>query len=301
MLISRKYNNTNILVIRQQGSASMTWINDYVHANGIRQHFTRTGGEKPPILLLHGLTDNGLYWTTIAQDLEHDYDLIMPDARGHGLSDPVGPASSWVDNAEDAASLIQQLGLKRPGVIGHSIGAATAGILAALHPELVSYLVLEDPPLFDQNPDSQSTQDRFAFGPWEQSLELLKSKPRSEQLAIARNEHLTWPDIELERWIDSKNQFDLATFRAITRPSLDWRNVIAKIQCPVLLVTGEPERGAIITPRIAEEIVSLLPYAHVIYIPGAGHSIRFDQHDAYLEAISGFLHKHRGNKKTSGG
>lgn len=275
----------------------MAWINDYVHANGIRQHFTRTGREKPPILLLHGLTDNGMYWTTIAQDLEGDYDLIMPDARGHGLSDPATATSSWTDNAEDAAALIQQLGLKRPGVIGHSMGAATASVLGALHPELVGFLVLEDPPFFENNPTSgeQAVQDRFAFGPWEQSLIILKSKPRNEQLAMARSEHPTWPEIENERWVDTKNQFNLSTFRSLVRPTSDWREVVSKIQCPVLLITGDPERGAIITPRIAQEFSSLLPDAHVVRIPDAGHSIRFDQHDAYLKTVTEFLREQPGH------
>jgi pimeloyl-ACP methyl ester carboxylesterase len=118
---------------------------------------------------------------------------------------------------------------------------------------------------------------------------VLKSKPRREQLAIARSEHPTWPAVELERWVDTKDQFDLSTFRAAAIPSPDWREVLSKIQCPLLLITGEPERGAIITQQMADEIVNLLPDAHVIRIPGAGHSIRFDQHNAYLKAISEFL------------
>ena len=63
------------------------WSPDDVIANGIRNHYYRTGGDKPPLLLVHGFTDNGLCWTRLARVLQRDYDIIMPDARGHGLSE----------------------------------------------------------------------------------------------------------------------------------------------------------------------------------------------------------------------
>ncbi|HEY3341294.1 MAG TPA: alpha/beta hydrolase, partial [Anaerolineae bacterium] len=66
------------------------WLSGDVNANGIRTHYYRTGGNKPPIVMCHGATDDGLCWTPVAYTLEADYDVIMPDARWHGLSD--GPA-----------------------------------------------------------------------------------------------------------------------------------------------------------------------------------------------------------------
>lgn len=55
-----------------------------MRANEIRQHFYRTGGNKPPLLLLHGFMDSTLTWLRTARLLENDYDIIMPDARGRG-------------------------------------------------------------------------------------------------------------------------------------------------------------------------------------------------------------------------
>lgn len=270
----------------------MTWTSDTIITNGFRQHYTRTGGDNPPLLLLHGLTDNGLYLSTIAQDLEGEYDVIMPDARGHGLSDPVAEDSTWTTAAEDTALLIQQLGLGQPGIIGHSMGAGTAGILAAIHPELVRYLVLEDPPLFDRLPSADpNSKERFAPSPWEQSLITLKTLSREQQLAAARSEHPAWPEVELERWVDTKVQFNLASFRLLFGKLPDWREVMPKIHCPVLLITGDNDKGSIVTPAIAEELAQKLPNCHVAHIPGAGHSIRFDQHDAYLKAVTAFLHE----------
>ena len=74
----------------------------YVMANGIRIHYWRTGGDKPVLLVAHGSSDDGLCWTNLAKELEADYDIIMPDARGHGLSDP--PSKTDSADAQAGAS-----------------------------------------------------------------------------------------------------------------------------------------------------------------------------------------------------
>ena len=63
------------------------WQAGYVEANGIRLHYTRTGGAGPAVVLAHGVTDDGLCWTPVAEALADAYDLVMVDARGHGRSD----------------------------------------------------------------------------------------------------------------------------------------------------------------------------------------------------------------------
>ncbi|MCP4687120.1 MAG: alpha/beta hydrolase, partial [Desulfobacterales bacterium] len=104
------------------------WFSGEVVANGIKIHYTRTGGDKPPVVLSHGFTDNGLCWTRAAWVLEKDYDVVMYDARGHGLSDAPEAGYSAEDHAADLAGLIQALELKdpRPVLMGHSMGASTA-------------------------------------------------------------------------------------------------------------------------------------------------------------------------------
>jgi len=55
------------------------WTTGICEANGINVHYVRTGGDKPPVVLLHGLMLNGACWTHLARALEKDYDVIMPD------------------------------------------------------------------------------------------------------------------------------------------------------------------------------------------------------------------------------
>ncbi|MFN2157062.1 MAG: alpha/beta fold hydrolase, partial [Anaerolineae bacterium] len=60
--------------------------------NGVDLHYYRTGKEGgPPLVLAHGFSDDGQCWYRLATDLEADFDVVMPDARGHGLSARVRP------------------------------------------------------------------------------------------------------------------------------------------------------------------------------------------------------------------
>ena len=88
------------------------WSDNFVQANGINIHYHRTGdGSKPPLILLHGVTDNGLCWQRVAHDLEDTYDVIMPDARGHGRSSGIATGFSYEHLSHDVLALIHELNL----------------------------------------------------------------------------------------------------------------------------------------------------------------------------------------------
>ncbi|HVK02732.1 MAG TPA: alpha/beta fold hydrolase, partial [Armatimonadaceae bacterium] len=64
------------------------WTTGYVEgSDGLRFHYARTGGGGPPVVLAHGFSDDGSCWTPVARALAPEYDVVMVDARGHGLSD----------------------------------------------------------------------------------------------------------------------------------------------------------------------------------------------------------------------
>ena len=128
------------------------WTQNDLLINGVRLHYARTGhGDKRPLVLVHGFSDHGLCWTPTARDLESEYDVIMPDMRAHGLSERVQPGEK-VDMAADLAGLIRTLGLRRPIVCGHSMGAMITYQIGVRFPELASALVLEDPPWWLSQP-----------------------------------------------------------------------------------------------------------------------------------------------------
>ncbi len=123
------------------------WTDGYVMANGIRLHYWRTGGDKPPLVMAHGSSDDGLCWTNLAKEFQDRYDIIMFDARGHGLSDPPTPSDPADVQVEDLAGLITALKLEKPILMGHSMGSASVAHFAAKYPDVPRAVVLEDPAL----------------------------------------------------------------------------------------------------------------------------------------------------------
>lgn len=274
-----------------------SWSDEYVHTNGIRVHYYRTGGAKPPLLLLHGITDSGLCWARVARALEGEYDVIMPDARGHGFSDGPETGFSIEILAEDVAGLIQALQLQQPYILGHSMGGSTTTVLAAQHPQLPRAIMLEDPAWRASAPASTTNKADQASGPnsWLQWLVPLRAMPREERIALERaRSH--WVDEELEPWADSKDQFNLAV---VERNAVDsqlrvtaWREYVPQISCPILLVTADPERGAVVTEQVAQEATRLWRHGEVAHIPDAGHNIRREQFELFMATITGFLGQH---------
>ena len=96
------------------------WSEGDIFANNIRQHYYRTGGEKPPLLLLHGFNEYGLTWLRVAKELERDYDIIMLDARGHGHSDGITSGFSTPLLMEDVVGVISSRGDHARSVFGRS-------------------------------------------------------------------------------------------------------------------------------------------------------------------------------------
>src|SRR5688500_6926002 len=127
-------------------SAVATWQAGDVEANGLRLHYTRTGGAKPPLVLAHGVTDDGLCWTPVAVPLAAGNALMLVDAGGHGGAEAPGRGYGLIGQAADLAVLIGALGLRPPAPLGHSMGAATALVLAGHQPEAPGALLLEAPP-----------------------------------------------------------------------------------------------------------------------------------------------------------
>ncbi|MBI1357401.1 MAG: alpha/beta fold hydrolase [Acidobacteria bacterium] len=103
----------------------------------------------PPIVLVHGMLEQALSWDLVARPLAAaGFRVIAPDLRGHGLSDHVGPGGSYhvTDFVADLDALVQALGLADFVLVGHSMGAAIAGLYAVARPSRVSALLLAEQP-----------------------------------------------------------------------------------------------------------------------------------------------------------
>ena len=67
-----------------------SWFAGDVVGNDIRIHYHRTGGDKPAVVITHGTTDHVASWMRAAGALAEDYDVVVYDRRGHGLSEAPG-------------------------------------------------------------------------------------------------------------------------------------------------------------------------------------------------------------------
>ena len=103
------------------------------------------GGEGPTIVLLHGFVSDKTVWLPLAGLLTPHFHLIIPDLPGWGDSSRLAGADYSIQaQADRFAMFVQQLGLQRFLLVGHSLGGAIAGVYAADHPGHVSALALLD-------------------------------------------------------------------------------------------------------------------------------------------------------------
>jgi N-formylmaleamate deformylase len=267
------------------------WFSGDITANGIRIHYYRTGGNKPPIVLCHGATDDGLCWTPVAKALEAEYDVIMPDARWHGFSD--GPAGKFAPStlAEDLFEFCQALKLDKPILVGHSMGAHSAFLVTAHHPTFPRATILEDPALREPAGPVDEEQLKKRSAQMRQGILANKDMTREALIAKAHLKSPTWSEEELGPWADSKlrvspNLAELQ-FGQLGGTSI-WED-LAKITCPVLLITADPDKGSIVTPETALKAMQIASTLKVVRIHGAGHNIRREGFMAYMQAVQEFL------------
>ncbi len=270
------------------------WMqDDLMVSKGARLHYYRTGcGDKRPIVLVHGFSDNGLCWTPVASALESEYDVIMPDMRSHGLSDRFG-LDEKIDMAADVADLIRGLGLGRPIVAGHSMGGGVAYQVTERYPGLVRALILEDAPFMMPRPEptlppGQATENTALN--WAKSL---PGKTMEQLLEENHRDHPTWPEELVIPMCEAKKQLDPAFIdRMAERFRSDrssWLTTVQNITQPVLLFTANPALGALVLPEGVAMVRELNPNIRIVHFPDVGHLIRFDKYDAFMEALWAFL------------
>jgi len=125
-----------------------SWTEGTVHANGIDIHYTRTSDgttAKPPLVVCHGVFDDGPCRTPLARDLEDEFDVVLLDARGHGRTTVTAEGYGMEDRVADLIGAIDALALDNPVLFGHSMGGDTIAATAAAHPDLPRAVVMVDP------------------------------------------------------------------------------------------------------------------------------------------------------------
>jgi pimeloyl-ACP methyl ester carboxylesterase len=259
-----------------------TWGSGVCETNGIGIHYLRTGGGKPPVVLLHGLTGSGACWTPLARALEGEFDIVMPDARGHGGSSAPHHGYRYDDHASDVVGLICGLELSRPVLLGHSMGGMTAAVVASRCAGILRGLILVDPTFLSAE-RQREVHDSDVADQHHRALGLRKS----DVVAQARARHpRRSPDI-LEVLAEARLNTRMGAFDVLTPPNPEYRDVVSAIDVPTLLVIGDS--NPVVTLEMATELRSLKPRVRIEQVQGAGHGLPFEQPERLGEVVVSFL------------
>jgi N-formylmaleamate deformylase len=258
------------------------WMTGICAANGIEIHYLRTGGSKPPLVLLHGLTGSGACWTPLARALESEYDVVMPDARGHGNSSTPLGGYRYEDYASDVVGLIQGLGLAAPVLLGHSMGGMTAAVLASQLGTAIRGVILADPTFLSP----QRQREVHESDAVEQHRRLL-SLDKGDVLAQARVRHAHRSSEIIEFITEARLKTRIGAWDVLTPPNPDYHQLVSAICVPILLVIGDAPVVSLETARVLQ---NLNPRLQVEQVQDAGHGLPYDQPERFEAVVRSFLH-----------
>ena len=258
-----------------------SWMTGYSEANGISIHYLRTGGCKPPLVLLHGLTGNGACWTPLARSLGCEYDVVIPDARGHGNSSTPLHGYRYEDHARDVIELIRELGLAAPILLGHSMGGMTAAVVASLAASSIRGVILVDPTFLSPQRQREVCDSDVV----EQHRGLL-SQDRCDVLAQARLRHARRSSEIVELTTGARLETRLSAFDVLTPPNPEYHQLVRTIDVPILLVIAD---AGVVSFETARELQSLNPRVRIELIQDAGHGVQYDQPERFEAVVRSFL------------
>lgn len=235
----------------------------------------------PTLVLLHGLGVSGQVWQGIGRLFGTFTRLVAPDLRGHGESDK--PSAGYLprDYVGDIAALVAHEPARPLAVIGHSLGAVVAALLAAERPELMSKVILLDPPFDASRPrDHVATVERLRHAePGELEAELMRREPGMGELyakALA-SLYRTAADGAFSAMLRAEPGFP-AALAALPNVSIE-----------TLVVAADPRLDAALGAEAAEHVGSLLPHGRLVTIPGARHAVHASKPRELVQVVREFL------------
>lgn len=255
-----------------------------VTANGIRLRLLDSAAmDKPPLLLLHGLYDRAECWQPVVDALSMQFRLIMPDLRGHFRSEWPDNGYALRDYAADAVAVLDALEIAQADVLGHSLGALIAMELAAVAPERVRNIVLEDPP------SDVDDHTRTWLGA------LLSAKHCTEQQTyIAMHGiHPGQSEEELRReteWLRATADGPfLALMELCGTGDAGFVATLEQLSHRTLLLQADPQHGGALSPVHARAAVAAHGRCRLVQYHDTGHLIHHQRPDEFVTAVLEFL------------
>ena len=261
--------------------SAATWSSGSCKVNAVNIHYLRTGRDKPTLIALHGLTGSGACWTPLARVLEDEYDVVMPDARGHGESSAPLDGYRYHDHASDVLGFIEALGLTAPVLLGHSMGGMTAAVAASQLGSALRGVILADPTFISL----EWQREVYESDVVEQHRQILSADKR-DLLAQSRLRHPHRSSELIDIIADARLQTQINAFEVLTPPNPAYRELIRSIRVPILLVVGG--RG-LVSLETARALQGLNPYLSYELIPDVGHGLPYDRPERLGAIVKAFL------------
>ncbi len=247
-------------------------------------------GDGPPLLLITGLGGSCRGWLALqVPAFAAAHRTLIYDHRGVGESEEPGQPYSIADLADDAAALLESLGIERAHVLGSFMGGMVAQELALRHPERVDRLVLVGT---YARPDAKR---RLLIETW---LDLAQQKAPPERLLRERvlwtltDETFEQRDLVEQMLEGYRNAGFPLSFESLERQcraclAHDTSARLAELARPTLVVCGEQD--ALTPPRLHRELVAALPDAHLVTIPSAAHLVMVEAAERFNDTVLQFL------------
>ncbi|MBF4694380.1 alpha/beta fold hydrolase [Fusibacter ferrireducens] len=207
-------------------------------------------GLKGPIFCIHALTGNANHFQLIANTLGGEYHLISYDLRGRGNSSPADPDSNVMKHAEDALAIMEDLGLKNPLIIGHSMGAYTAAIIASRRKDIRGIVLLDGAGVVtEQDVENIEPALERVRNIFEQKEDYVEGARKSyEAMGLAWNEVLS-NSVNHEIGQTTEGKFkckgsaDAIHSDLVSLLEYPHESILPNISCPVLLVYAKGSLG----------------------------------------------------------
>ena len=281
-----------------------TFTSRYIDTGDLRQHVV-TGGQGPPLLLVHGWPQTWYAWRLVMPALARDFTIVAPDQRGCGLSGKPQDGYDTGTLAGDLAALMDALGHRRFAVVGHDTGMWIGYALAADHPDRLACLAVAETPLPGVTPSPPLfAPGRLNNALWHFAFNRLAEV--NDQLVAGREEiYFGWqfatkaarplPDEAVRYYIDTLSvpealHASFAIYRALdTTIAQNQQRKERRLTLPVLGIGGAHSLGEQVagTMKLAADDVQS------VVIPGCAHWVAEETPGETLAALTGFLAPYR--------
>ncbi len=250
-----------------------------------------------PLLLLHGMADHALVWSSLGDYLSSNYQVIAPDLRGHGESGKPATGYHFQDYIGDLRALINHLGWTQAHILGHSWSAKIAAIWATQQPEVFKSLILVDPFFIDKMP----SWIRITFPILYQVLPFLKitrsfdSYQSIEAIARQLKQYKGWSNLQQEVFKNAIEQkadgswsgkFTLSARGEIFEDVMGFAGLTKTLDIPSLLIL--PQQGLNRTTWQIQSYKKYLTSLEIKKIPG-NHWAFLGKPETFNQAVAEFL------------